>query len=393
MELQNQTINNVDQSPVNTSGQGRNAIVPKEIKDWNWGAFLSGWMWGLSHHIWFTIVLILIFSIPVFVGYMCLDIKTEFSERLIISLIRVLILSPIINFAVGIVLGIKGNEWVWRIRHYVVIREFKIKEKKWVFIGMVGIILEFLFYILIFNIGSQLLGYRNDMSNYTRLWKSIMFIPHSGKKTNSTSRKTTIATYTPITNTPLCSDTDGGKNYLMAGTIISDSFTGTDSCGGPYCPQPDPYGQEWGGCFAELKEYYCENGTAKSVLYRCGYEEICEFGACLLESSGIPHTIDLKINGSDGPITVPYGSIVTAKWNSTGDMSCRPSGSPAILVRGGTWKTNFKSPFPLSGTEKIYARTDDPTQKVLDIYIECSSFKGWGIAPVDRVTINLTTKP
>jgi hypothetical protein len=28
----------------NTSGQGPNAVVPPEIKRWNWGAFLLNWV-------------------------------------------------------------------------------------------------------------------------------------------------------------------------------------------------------------------------------------------------------------------------------------------------------------------------------------------------------------
>lgn len=30
-----------------TSGQGRGAVVPEEIKGWNWGAVMMNWVWGL----------------------------------------------------------------------------------------------------------------------------------------------------------------------------------------------------------------------------------------------------------------------------------------------------------------------------------------------------------
>ena len=33
----------------NTSGQGKLSVVPREIKGWNWGAFLFGPLWLLSN--------------------------------------------------------------------------------------------------------------------------------------------------------------------------------------------------------------------------------------------------------------------------------------------------------------------------------------------------------
>lgn len=37
-------------------------------------------------------------------------------------------------------------------------------------------------------------------------------------------------------------------------------------------------------------------------------------------------TVDLKVNGSQGPITVPYRSNVTLSWSSTNAASCQASG-------------------------------------------------------------------
>lgn len=36
----------------NTSGQGRSAVVPPEIKRWIWGAFLLNWIWGIKGDRW-----------------------------------------------------------------------------------------------------------------------------------------------------------------------------------------------------------------------------------------------------------------------------------------------------------------------------------------------------
>jgi len=36
----------------NTSGTGKLAILPPEIKGWNWGAFWLTWIWGIRNRTW-----------------------------------------------------------------------------------------------------------------------------------------------------------------------------------------------------------------------------------------------------------------------------------------------------------------------------------------------------
>ena len=36
----------------NTSGQGAAAVVPEEIKGWNWGAFFLSAIWSIAHSVW-----------------------------------------------------------------------------------------------------------------------------------------------------------------------------------------------------------------------------------------------------------------------------------------------------------------------------------------------------
>src|SRR5215813_2581633 len=65
------------QRPVdNTSGQGERAIVPPEIRGWNWGAFLLNWIWGI-----------------------CND-----------TYIALLMFVPLVNVVMIFVLGAKGSE-------------------------------------------------------------------------------------------------------------------------------------------------------------------------------------------------------------------------------------------------------------------------------------------
>lgn len=81
----------------NTSGQGKEAVVPPEIKRWNWGAFLLSLFWVIGNRVW----------------------------------IGLLILVPFIGFVMPIILGIKGNEWAWRSRRFESIRHFKRVQSAW----------------------------------------------------------------------------------------------------------------------------------------------------------------------------------------------------------------------------------------------------------------------
>ena len=40
----------------NTSGQGSLAVVPPEIKKWNWGALLLHWIWGLGNKVYIMLL-------------------------------------------------------------------------------------------------------------------------------------------------------------------------------------------------------------------------------------------------------------------------------------------------------------------------------------------------
>lgn len=87
----------------NTSGQGSSASVPKEIKGWNWGAFLLTWIWGLFHRVWLSL----------------------------------LVFIPYAGLVMAIILGIKGNEWAWQAEHYGSVEEFKKRERKWAIAGLI----------------------------------------------------------------------------------------------------------------------------------------------------------------------------------------------------------------------------------------------------------------
>lgn len=81
----------------NTSGHGEFAIIPDEIKGWNWGAFWLSWIWGIFNG----------------------------------SYIALLALLPIANLIIPFYLGAKGNELAWKNRHWIDIESFKESQRIW----------------------------------------------------------------------------------------------------------------------------------------------------------------------------------------------------------------------------------------------------------------------
>jgi hypothetical protein len=80
-----------DQSASNTSGMGKQAVIPPEIKGWNWGAFFLSWIWGIRNR----------------------------------TYIALLCLIPFVAFVMVFVLGAKGSEWSWRNHKWKASRNLK----------------------------------------------------------------------------------------------------------------------------------------------------------------------------------------------------------------------------------------------------------------------------
>ena len=89
-----------------TSGQGSLAMIPEEIRGWNWGAFVLCWIWGIGNKVW----------------------------------IALLALLPFVGFIMNIVLGIKGNEWAWRNKKWDSVANFKTTQRTWAIVGLVLLI-------------------------------------------------------------------------------------------------------------------------------------------------------------------------------------------------------------------------------------------------------------
>ena len=112
----------------NNSGQGfLQGDVPDEIKEWNWGAFVLTWIWGVGNRVWVSLVALA----PV----------------------------PFLGLAVGIVLGIKGNEWAWQCKKWDSVEQFRKRQRIWMYWGIAAFIAPFVFILGWILIIVGLLGY------------------------------------------------------------------------------------------------------------------------------------------------------------------------------------------------------------------------------------------
>jgi hypothetical protein len=106
-------------SGVNDSGTGATAVLPAELRGFNWGGFLLSLFWAIAHNTW--------------LGLLCLV--------------------PGIGWIMSFVLGFKGNEWAWQNRKWDSIEHFRATQKVWTIWGIIIAVL-----MLVLWIGFSILG-------------------------------------------------------------------------------------------------------------------------------------------------------------------------------------------------------------------------------------------
>lgn len=92
--------------------------------------------------------------------------------------------------------------------------------------------------------------------------------------------------------------------------------------------------------------------------------------------------VDLKVNGSDGPVTVTAGSNINLAWSSTGFTNCTYGSSPAWYTNG--WKSGDTSA-PTAGPASTKIYYEDVTYS-----ITCKD-SGSGNTISDQVLVNVVS--
>ena len=90
-------------SLVNSSGSGREAVLPDGIRGWSWGAFFLNWIWAAFNR----------------------------------TYIGLWALVPYVGFIMAIVLGVKGREWAWKNKRWESVEHFNDVQRRWSFWGVV----------------------------------------------------------------------------------------------------------------------------------------------------------------------------------------------------------------------------------------------------------------
>jgi hypothetical protein len=111
----------------NTSGQGTSAVLPPELEGWNWGGFLLTWVWGIGNNVWIALVGLA----PV----------------------------PGVGLAIGIILGLKGNEWAWQNKKWDSIEHFRKAQRIWLYWGIAALLAPFVLLLGFMLIVVGILGY------------------------------------------------------------------------------------------------------------------------------------------------------------------------------------------------------------------------------------------
>jgi len=111
----------------NTSGQGKNAVIPSEIDRWNWGAFLANWIWGIANN----------------------------------TYIALLMFIPFVNLVMPFVLGVKGSAWAWQNLRWNSVEHFRHVQRLWAiwslvaYIAIIGFIAGIFFLVMSLLKGSE----------------------------------------------------------------------------------------------------------------------------------------------------------------------------------------------------------------------------------------------
>lgn len=94
-----------------TGNKGKD--IPKELKEFNWGAFLLTFIWGFKHKAWITLIAIplLVFEMPYMLNLLLFGIFQLYC-------------------------GFKGNEWAYQVDWWKTPADFRKTQIKWAIVAV-----------------------------------------------------------------------------------------------------------------------------------------------------------------------------------------------------------------------------------------------------------------
>lgn len=125
---------------------GVNGPMPDELRGFNWGAFFFSWIWGLNNKSYLTLITLVVAGISSYTHYTSIYL---------------------INLALLIWFGFKGNEWAWQNRKFENAEQFKAVQRKWMIWGLVLIIIVVVLGGIMLSAGISLFSSAFNSGNLT----------------------------------------------------------------------------------------------------------------------------------------------------------------------------------------------------------------------------------
>jgi hypothetical protein len=114
----------------NDSGTGPGAVLPAELRGFNWGALTLNLIWSIAHSSW----------------------------------LGLLVMVPCAGIIMPFVLGFKGNEWAWQNRKWRSSEHFKATQRMWMVCGFVVTLIFIVLVWVLVILGNSMLATMSDLS-------------------------------------------------------------------------------------------------------------------------------------------------------------------------------------------------------------------------------------
>lgn len=184
--------------------ENKKDALPSELKKWNWGASLLGWIWAVGNKAYLMAILGII-----------------------------IILIPYVGWLVSIILfGIKGNEWAWESKKWDNLEHFKRVQKLWRN-WAIGITLVILIPMVLFLVAPLFTTTDNNTTNDIEATYKSDDVKHVANKTQVSDLRfekiseTVVNILCPYSSEPFAIDSNGtggsGTIFDSSGLIVSNS--------------------------------------------------------------------------------------------------------------------------------------------------------------------------